>query len=257
MPGSDAPWAGLGSDQQEVLTLEHARRCFRTRNRANADNTDGSDRADGRGNADFRGAGHSNPGDSNGVDGSVLPCSKDGGSLDGVDRLGTTQRWDRSAVLIGLYEENGDVRTILTRRSAELRSHGGEVCFPGGRMEPGESPQQAAIREAGEEIGLDSAGIEVLGSLATVYTRSSMSSIVPVVAVLPAKPQLSASSGEVARLFDVGLADLLQEGAFHEELWAVEEAGPRIGVHFFDVADEIVWGATARMLVELLSVLTG
>ncbi len=172
-----------------------------------------------------------------------------------------------SAVLVALFEEAGEARTVLTRRSSGLRAHAGEVSFPGGRIDPGESPLEAARREAAEEVGLDPAAVRPAGWLRPLATFSSMSLIVPVVAVLDRRPSLSANEAEVARVFDVALADLVAEGAFSEERWTVpgrvvEGAGDDTGdgsfpVWFFEVATETVWGATARILFELVSLVLG
>ena len=163
-----------------------------------------------------------------------------------------------AAVLVSLFEESGEARVVLTVRSTELRAHRGEVAFPGGRLEPGEDIVDAALREASEEIGLDPSTVRVVGQLTTRSTAVSYSVMTPVVATLPGRPSLTAHPAEVARTFDVALADLLADGVFHEELWAVPGrvgAGGVVGaefpVWFFAAGGETIWGATARTLVEL------
>ena len=147
---------------------------------------------------------------------------------------------------------------VLTRRSSGLRSHRGQVSFPGGRIDPGEDAAAAARREAFEEVGLAPAA-EVVGWLHPLFTMSAGSFISPVVGVLPGRPVLVPNPAEVARAFDVALADLVADGVFHEERWAHQPGRPppgpdgRRAVWFFDVDGETVWGATARVLVELLS----
>lgn len=168
-----------------------------------------------------------------------------------------------SAVLVALFEERGEVRTVLTRRSAALRAHSGEVSFPGGRIDDGEGPLEAACREAAEEVALDPAAVQPAGWLRPVLTLSSTSLILPVVGVLGGRPRLVANEAEVARVFDVALADLVADGAFHEERWTVP--GRRVDgspdgsfpVWFFDVATETVWGATARIIFELVCLVLG
>lgn len=168
-----------------------------------------------------------------------------------------------AAVLVALFEEAGEARVLLTRRSAALRAHRGEVSFPGGRVEPGEHVVAAALREAHEEIGLAPAAVRPVGWLQPVPTFSSRSWITPVVGLLDGRPAVVPSAGEVARVFDVALADLLVDGVFHEERWERPDrpvpASPdgSYPVWFFDVATETVWGATARMLFDLLSVVLG
>jgi len=165
-----------------------------------------------------------------------------------------------SAVLAVLFDEDGEARVVLTRRSAHLRSHRGEVSFPGGRLEGHETPEQGALREASEEIGLDPGPVEVVGRLSDVTTLASGSFITPVVGLLPARPALVASPQEVEHVFDVTLAELADPGIFREEWWSVAGRAPALGgapfpVWFFELPDDTVWGATARMLVDLLRLL--
>jgi 8-oxo-dGTP pyrophosphatase MutT (NUDIX family) len=157
----------------------------------------------------------------------------------------------RAAVLVPLFELHGDVRVILTRRAAHLRSHTGEVSFPGGRLDAGETPLDAALREAAEEVGMAVSATQIIGQLAPIATISASSSITPFVAVLDDRPTLRPNPGEVERAFDVALAELLADGVFREEWWQLADGGER-PMYFFDLADDIVWGATARMLYELL-----
>lgn len=169
----------------------------------------------------------------------------------------------RAAVLVALFEQDGEVHTVLTRRSAALRTHRGEVSFPGGRLDPGEDAVAAARREAAEEVGLEWSSVRVLGWLRPVVTFSSGSLAVPVVAALPGPPRLVPNPAEVARVFDVSLAALAADGVFHEERWTVPgrpAPGSTDGsfpVWFFSVAGETVWGATARMLYDLLCLVLG
>lgn len=169
-----------------------------------------------------------------------------------------------SAVLVPLFEEGGEARVVLTRRAAHLRTHTGEVSFPGGRLDAGESPEDGACREAAEEVGIDPDSVEVVGRLTPLSTYSSGATITPVVGVLPGRPRLRANPTEVDHVFDVTLSTLLTDEVFREELWLMPErllgaagggARPELGwrpMWFFELADDTIWGATARMLVELL-----
>jgi 8-oxo-dGTP pyrophosphatase MutT (NUDIX family) len=158
-----------------------------------------------------------------------------------------------AAVLVPLFEEDGEARVVLTRRADHLRAHRGEVSFPGGRIESDETPLTAALREAAEEIGLDTTHAEVLGRLAPLATLSSSSSITPFVAVLDDRPTLHLNPAEVELAFDVALADLLADGVFREERWEIPGVGSDRPVFFFELPDDLVWGATARILHELLA----
>jgi len=179
---------------------------------------------------------------------------------------GGAAAWRRpgAGVLATFFEEGGEARLILTRRSTGLRTHKGEVSFPGGRLDEGEGPAEAALREAHEEIGLDPSQVTTVGWLHPLMTMASSSLIVPVVATVPTRPQLVANPHEVERVFDVALAELADPVVFHEERWRVPgrtvpgSEDDSFPVWFFEVAGEIIWGATARMIHELLSiVLTG
>lgn len=156
-----------------------------------------------------------------------------------------------AGVLLPLFEEAGEASIVLTRRAAHLRSHTGEVAFPGGRLEPGEEPVAAALRETQEEIGLDPGEVEVIGQLAPLTTMSSGSRITPFVGILAGRPRLVRNPAEVDRVFDVSLAKLVSDGVYREERWDILGLRDR-PMHFFELEDETVWGATARILVELL-----
>lgn len=172
-------------------------------------------------------------------------------SIGDEDRTGPN-----SAVLAAVWEEDGEARVLLTRRTAWLRSHSGQVAFPGGRVEPGETLVDAALREAHEEVGLDPASVEVIGRLSRMHTISSGAGIFPFVGVLPGgRPAVEPNPDEVDRVFDVALGELMADGVFHGEVWGI--ADTERPIYFFDLAGETVWGATARMLYELLLLVIG
>lgn len=161
-----------------------------------------------------------------------------------------------SAVLAAFWEHEGELEVLLTRRSQHLRSHRGEVAFPGGRSEPGEELAAAALREACEEVGLDGAGVEVLGELDHLMTVTSRSFIVPFVALLPGRPAgLVANPGEVDAVLFVPVAELLRDDVYREELWTWE--GEERRIFFFELVGDTVWGATAAMLRHLLGTALG
>ena len=169
-----------------------------------------------------------------------------------------------AAVLCLLFEEAGEASVVLTRRAAHLRSHGGEVSFPGGRMRPGEFPLQAALREANEEVGLPPATVEVIGELTPLTTRLSPALVYCFVSRFDGPSAggqvLRADGSEVDKIFWVPLARLAEDGVYHEELWpadegaAVEGARAFRSVPFFQLEEDVVWGATGRLLTELLDV---
>jgi len=180
-----------------------------------------------------------------------------------VHGLVPPERIRRSAVLCALFEEDGKARVILTRRSSGLRLHRGEVAFPGGRLDDGEDEWAAALREAEEEVGLDPSSVELLGWLGPIVTVVSGSFIAPFVGALTERPKLTPWPDEVERIFDVALEDLLAPGVFHEERWIrgdrplTNSPDGSFPIFFFDLAGETIWGATARMLYQLLHLALG
>lgn len=157
-----------------------------------------------------------------------------------------------SAVLIALFEGDEGVEVVLTRRSRYLTSHKGEISFPGGRVDFNERVVDAALREAHEEIDLSPRYVEVVGQLSATVTPVSKSHIVPIVARLESKPSLAAHNAEVDRVFAVSLSELIRPDTYAEEFWGAPSDEHRL--HFFHLADETIWGATGRMLYQLLSI---
>ena len=191
----------------------------------------------------------------------ILPLDNDAEVIDGLDLGG---RLRSSAVLLALFEESGQARVILTRRSGKLRNHRGEISFPGGRVDAGETATQTALREASEEVALDPESVEVMAHLRPIVTLASSSLIQPVVGVLNRRPVLVAAPDEVDRVFDVALSDLLAPGVFHEERWRRPERQGWLGssdgsfpLWFFEIAGEMIWGATGRLLVDVLCMTLG
>lgn len=156
-----------------------------------------------------------------------------------------------SAVLIALADGPAGPEVLLTRRSRQLRNHAGEISFPGGRLDPGETPVDTACREAYEEVGLDPQSPIIVGELHHLNTIVSRSYIVPVVSHLADRPNLEPLTGEVDRVLWTPISSLTAPGVYHEERWGTPPL--QRPLHFFDLDDETVWGATAHMLVELLT----
>jgi 8-oxo-dGTP pyrophosphatase MutT (NUDIX family) len=176
------------------------------------------------------------------------PMRSEREAMPGIDRA--------SAVLAPLYEDAGELHVVLTRRTWELRSHSGEVSFPGGRQDEGEELWGTALREAREEIALDADGIEPLGELDHLATITSRSFIVPFVAALPGRPETRANPAEVSEVLHVPVAELLDPAIFREERWTFPWAEDR-PIFFFELVGDTVWGATGAMLRQLLGLATG
>jgi 8-oxo-dGTP pyrophosphatase MutT (NUDIX family) len=170
---------------------------------------------------------------------------------------------NRAAVLLAFFEEEGETYVVLTRRATTLRSHRGEIALPGGRTDGDETPVETALREAHEEVGIDPASVTPIGWLSPIVTFASGSALWPVIGVLGGRPNLVTDPAEVDRAFSVSLRDLVADGAFLEERW--RRTVPRPGadadgyfsIYFFAVPGDVIWGATARVLTELLCLVTG
>ena len=154
-------------------------------------------------------------------------------------------------MLVALADGEEGAEVLLTRRSRHLRTHKGEISFPGGRMDPGETPAETALREAHEEVGLDPTLVTLFAELDHLSTVVSRSHIVPVVGRLPAVVPLGPASPEVERVMWLPLAELVRPDTYHSERWGRSPTDRLL--HFFELDDETVWGATAHMLVDLLS----
>ena len=158
-------------------------------------------------------------------------------------------------MLIALVDGHDGAEVLLTRRAWHLTHHKGEVSFPGGRMDPGETPVETALREAHEEVALDPALVEVLGELDHFRTVVSRSYIVPSSAGWP-------SDRDSGRRTTRSIASCSCP-------WPNSPGPTRIArsagvrrptdwpIHFFELDDETIWGATARMLAQLLALAHG
>jgi 8-oxo-dGTP pyrophosphatase MutT (NUDIX family) len=160
-----------------------------------------------------------------------------------------------SAVLVLLADGPDGAEVLLTRRTMQLSSHRGEVSCPGGRLDSGESYEEAAVRETWEEVGIDRSRIDLVGRLDPIATVVSRSWIVPVVGVTDERHEPVPQVAEVDRAFWHPLADLTRPGTFREEIWRLERG--EWPVYFFELDDETVWGATARILHQVLQLAHG
>lgn len=159
----------------------------------------------------------------------------------------------RSGAVLVLLEDRPDgPRLVLTRRRPDLRSHPGQLSFPGGRIEPGEDAVTAALREAEEEVGLDVASVTVLGAGPTFYVPPSRFWVVPIVARWDAPHPLTPEPREVAEVLHVDI-DMLRD----ERRWRSTPIAARSGAAWaWHLDDDLLWGATALVVRVLLDATT-
>ncbi len=164
--------------------------------------------------------------------------------LPGAARIGS--------VLLLLYCHGDEVHLALTRRRDDLNSHAGQISFPGGRVEAGETLAAAALRETEEEVGVRPSTITILGKLTPIWIPPSDFQVHPFVGWLQGgvRPLFHLAENEVAELLETPLSHLLHPDSRREGI--IERQGYRLTVPYFDVDGHMVWGATAIILSEFL-----
>jgi 8-oxo-dGTP pyrophosphatase MutT (NUDIX family) len=160
-----------------------------------------------------------------------------------------------AAGLLLLVPIDSRAHVVLTLRAETLGRHSGQVSLPGGVIEPDETVEQAALREAHEEVGLDSAGVRTLGFLTPVEIPVSGFRLHPVVACTPERPTLTPHDREVARIIELDLERLLDERAMSYR--PVTRDGRDMVLPTFLMDEMNIWGATALVLAEFLVLLDG
>ncbi len=174
-----------------------------------------------------------------------------------VERGPSVEGSRAAAVLMPLYELDGETRVVFIKRPETMSSHRGEIAFPGGKFEVGVDAdlRATALREACEEVGIHPDEVEVVARLDGIGTVATRFTITPFVGFLAERPKLTPNPGEVVRILEVPLSELLDPDVYREERWDTHTAD--FDVHFYDLDDETVWGATARILTTFLVHLVG
>jgi len=159
-----------------------------------------------------------------------------------------------AAVLLLLFPIDNRAHIVLTVRAGHLGRHGGQVSLPGGVIDPGETHEAAALREAREEIGLAIGSVRALGRLTPLEIPVSGFRLHPVVGATLSRPTLTPSTEEVARILEVDIDRLLDRRALTTRD-VTAEGGRTLTLPAFSVDDVEVWGATAMVLAEFLDLL--
>src|SRR5438477_2656554 len=172
----------------------------------------------------------------------LLPSPGEAAQLDVRGRID-------AAVLVPLYEHDGELHAVFTRRRSDLRRHAGEISFPGGRQDIEEEDlRSTALREAEEEIGLPREAVELVGALTPTPTIATNYAIYPFVGMIEPGHRWLPSAAEVAEVLELPLR-ALQAGYTRKRLM-------RRGVPFrtdvYEADGQFIWGATARILSDLL-----
>jgi 8-oxo-dGTP pyrophosphatase MutT (NUDIX family) len=154
----------------------------------------------------------------------------------------------KAAVLIPLFLDDGRLTAVFTRRRDDLRRHSGEISFPGGRRDDDEPLLQTALREAEEEIGLDPRGVTLVGALPPTGTFVTNYAVYPFVGVIESGTSFRPNPAEVDEVIELAVADLVS--GF--ELKRLIRRGVPIKTPTYTVGGNLIWGATARIVSNLV-----
>lgn len=169
--------------------------------------------------------------------------------------LGAFEGLKAAAVLICLIERPAGLSVLLTRRSDTLRKHKGQIAFPGGGIDPGEAPWQAALREADEEVGLPAGQVELVG-LSTPFTTLTGFHVTPVVGFVDPAFVARPNPDEVADVFETPFA-FLMDAVNHVRVLRDFPVGPSRWVYSISYNEWVIWGITAAIVRELYERLSG
>jgi 8-oxo-dGTP pyrophosphatase MutT (NUDIX family) len=160
----------------------------------------------------------------------------------------------QSSVLLLLFPEGDHLYTCLTKRPQTMKHHPGQISFPGGKVEKDDvSAEMTALREAGEEVGIDRSGVEILGKLSDLYVEVSRFSIQPFLAWADRRPDFVVDFGEVEELILFPVSDFVSNEVLSET--ELETFTGPLRVKYYPFNGEIIWGATAMILSELIEIL--
>jgi 8-oxo-dGTP pyrophosphatase MutT (NUDIX family) len=162
--------------------------------------------------------------------------------------------FSHAAVLVPLFQKDGNCHLLFTKRSEEVKYHKGEISFPGGVVDEEDLELiNTALREADEEIGLKESDVQIIGVLDDIVTITEFI-ITPIVGLFPYPYSFKVSEVEIAELIEVPLASLLDRDCFSER--EIFRGGQREIVFAYQYGEHIIWGATARILKQFLDLIS-
>ncbi len=168
-------------------------------------------------------------------------------------QFNTNKELRKGAVLICLYEDEGNLTTVLIERTQDSSPHSGQIAFPGGKYEERDKNQTTtAFREAWEEVGLATNELELIGALSPVEIPVSGFTVLPIIAWHKAIPNLTPNPVEVESIIKTPVADMLNS----LEVLEIKARGHQVTTPCFKANQHIVWGATAMVLGELQSIIS-
>jgi 8-oxo-dGTP pyrophosphatase MutT (NUDIX family) len=161
--------------------------------------------------------------------------------------------FSHAAVLVPLFQKDGDCHLLFTKRSEEVKYHKGEISFPGGVVDEEDRELiHTALREAREEIGLKENDVQIIGVLDDIVTITEFI-VTPIVGLFPYPYPFKVSEEEIAELIEVPLASLLKKDCFNER--EIFRGGEREIIYAYQYGKHIIWGATARILKQFLDLI--
>lgn len=158
----------------------------------------------------------------------------------------------KGAIIIPLFPHNTQWYSILIKRPPSMLNHAGQLCFPGGKFDPQIDTDflDTALREAKEEVGIQIQKHQVIGQLSPLYIPVSDFYVHPFVAILDKAPEFQLQTSEVDHLFEINMADFLQEGKVFKKTILIDNK--KVNIPYYDVEGERLWGASAMIFNELL-----
>jgi 8-oxo-dGTP pyrophosphatase MutT (NUDIX family) len=160
-----------------------------------------------------------------------------------------------AAVLVPLFNKDGNCHLLFTRRTDQVKYHKGEISFPGGVVDKRDANlEETALRETFEEIGLKKTDVQIIGTLDDIVTTITQFIVTPFVGFFPYPYPFKVSPIEIAELIEVPLSSLLDEDSFSER--EILRGDQKEVIYAFQYEKHIIWGATARILKQFLDLIS-